>query len=114
MQFLIADSFTDSLSRLNGEEQKAVKTTAFDLQMNPANPGMNFHRLDKARPKTSPKTSVPHIHIFCRNTILKWTLCGKAICVSVFLIRGSVSFWWIERLFAPESWCRWVCCEKVD
>ena len=49
MQFLIADSFTDSLSRLNGDEQKAVKTTAFDLQMNPANPGMSFHRLDKAR-----------------------------------------------------------------
>ena len=99
MQFLIADSFTDSLFRLIGDEQKAVKTTAFDLQMNPANPS---------------KTSVPHIHIFCRNTILKWKLCGNAICVSVFLIRGSVSFWWIERLFAPESWCRWVCCEKVD
>ena len=51
MQFLIADSFTDSLSRLNGDEQKAVKTTAFDLQMNSANPGMSFHRLDKARDK---------------------------------------------------------------
>jgi mRNA-degrading endonuclease RelE of RelBE toxin-antitoxin system len=51
MQFLIADSFTDSLSRLNGDEQKAVKTTAFDLQVNPANPGMSFHRLDKARDK---------------------------------------------------------------
>jgi mRNA-degrading endonuclease RelE of RelBE toxin-antitoxin system len=51
MQFLIADSFTDSLSRLNGDEQKAVKTTAFDLQMNPANPSMSFHRLDKARDK---------------------------------------------------------------
>ena len=51
MHFLIADSFTDSLSRLNGDEQKAVKTTAFDLQMNPANPGMSFHRLDKAREK---------------------------------------------------------------
>lgn len=54
MQFLIADSFTDSLSRLNGDEQKAVKTTAFDLQMNPANPGMSFHRLDKARDKNDP------------------------------------------------------------
>ncbi|MCX6975535.1 MAG: hypothetical protein NTZ94_14840 [Verrucomicrobia bacterium] len=31
MQFLIADSFTDSLFRLKGEEQKAVKTAAFDL-----------------------------------------------------------------------------------
>ena len=51
MQFLIADSFTDSLARLTGEEQKAVKTTAFDLQLNPANPGMSLHKLDKARDK---------------------------------------------------------------
>ena len=42
MEFLIADTFTDSLARLTGEEQKAVKTTAFDLQMNPANPGMKL------------------------------------------------------------------------
>lgn len=31
MNFLIAETFTDSLARLTGEEQKAVKTTAFDL-----------------------------------------------------------------------------------
>lgn len=47
--FLIADTFTDSLARLTGEEQKAVKTTAFDLQLNPSTPGLSFHRLDKAR-----------------------------------------------------------------
>jgi len=29
MTFLIADTFTDSLTRLTGDEQKAVKTTAF-------------------------------------------------------------------------------------
>ena len=51
MDFRIADIFTDSLARLTGDEQKAVKTTAFDLQMNPANPGMSFHKLDKARDK---------------------------------------------------------------
>jgi len=49
MHFLIADTFTDSLANLTNEEQKAVKTTAFDLQMNPANPGMQFHKIDKAR-----------------------------------------------------------------
>lgn len=49
MNFRIADTFTDSLARLTGEEQKAVKTTAFDLQMNPANPGMSFHKLDRAK-----------------------------------------------------------------
>src|SRR3989442_1006752 len=51
MEFRIADTFTDSLVRLTGDEQKAVKTTAFDLQLNPANPGMSFHKLDKAKDK---------------------------------------------------------------
>ena len=51
MEFRIADTFTDSLARLTGEEQKTVKTTAFDLQLNPANPGMSFHKLDKAKDK---------------------------------------------------------------
>ena len=51
MEFRIADSFTDSLARLTGDEQKAVKTTAFDLQVNPEQPGLRFHRLDKARDK---------------------------------------------------------------
>src|SRR5947199_5432875 len=51
MEFRIADTFTDSLAALTGEEQKAVKTTAFDLQLNPAKPGMSFHKLDKARDK---------------------------------------------------------------
>jgi len=49
MQFRIADTFTDSLARLTGDEQKAVKTTAFDLQLNPASPGMQFHKLSAAR-----------------------------------------------------------------
>lgn len=51
MAFLIADTFTESLARLTNDEQKAVKTTAFDLQMNPANPGMSFHKLDMAKDK---------------------------------------------------------------
>jgi superfamily I DNA/RNA helicase len=48
-EFLIADTFTASLARLTGSEQKAVKTTAFDLQLEPAGRGMHFHRLDRAR-----------------------------------------------------------------
>ena len=49
MEFRIADTFTDSLGKLTGDEQKAVKTTAFDLQMNPANPGMRLHRIDNSK-----------------------------------------------------------------
>jgi mRNA-degrading endonuclease RelE of RelBE toxin-antitoxin system len=51
MNFRIADTFTDSLAKLTGEEQKTVKTTAFDLQLNPASPSMSFHKLDKAKDK---------------------------------------------------------------
>lgn len=49
MNFRISDTFTTSLAKLTGDEQKQVKTTAFDLQMNPANPGMSFHKLEKAK-----------------------------------------------------------------
>ena len=51
MDFRIADTFTDSLGRLTGQEQKAVKTTAFDLQMDPASPGLSFHKLDRVQDK---------------------------------------------------------------
>jgi len=51
LDFRIADTFTDSLTRLTGDEQMAVKTTAFDLQLNPVSTGMSFHKLDQARDK---------------------------------------------------------------
>src|ERR1700730_12982073 len=51
MEFRIADTFTDRLTRLTGEEQKAVKTSAFDLQLNPTSPGLSFHKLEKAKDK---------------------------------------------------------------
>jgi mRNA-degrading endonuclease RelE of RelBE toxin-antitoxin system len=49
MEFRIADTFTDSLTRLTGEEQKLVKTAAFDLQLNPAHPSLQFHKLVRAK-----------------------------------------------------------------
>jgi hypothetical protein len=51
MEFLIADTFTDSLGRLTGDEQKSAKMAAFDLQLNPSHPSLSFHKLDKARDK---------------------------------------------------------------
>ena len=51
MNFLIADTFTDSLAKLSAEEQKGAKTTAFDLQVNPDQPGLSYHRLDKVKDK---------------------------------------------------------------
>lgn len=51
MDFRIADTFTDSLVRLTGDEQKAVKTTAFDLQLNLAHPSMSLHRIEQSKDK---------------------------------------------------------------
>ena len=45
MEFRIADTFVSSLAKLPNQEQKAVKTTVFDLQVNPASPGLSFHKL---------------------------------------------------------------------
>ena len=49
MEFRIADTFTDSLSKLTSQEQKVAKTTAFDLQINPESPGLRFHKLGKCK-----------------------------------------------------------------
>lgn len=49
MEFRIADTFTNALTKLTREEQKAVKTSAFDLQTNPTNPGLQLHRIDASK-----------------------------------------------------------------
>jgi len=49
MNFHIAESFTAALARLTGQEQRQAKTAAFDLQLNPAQPGLQMHRLTNSR-----------------------------------------------------------------
>jgi hypothetical protein len=51
MQFLLADTFQGSLDRLSGEEQRAAKVAAFELQMNPSTPGLQCHRLENIKDK---------------------------------------------------------------
>lgn len=51
MEFRIADTFTDALARLPAQEQKAVKVSAMDLQMNPVSTGLQLHRIDKSKDK---------------------------------------------------------------
>lgn len=49
MNFLIADSFTASFNHLSGLDQKAVKASVFDLQMDPTGNGLQLHRIDKSK-----------------------------------------------------------------
>ncbi|MDF2096122.1 UvrD-helicase domain-containing protein [Aquibaculum arenosum] len=48
MTLLYASTFTDALARLSNQEQKQVKLTAFDLQLDPTSKGLQMHRIDKA------------------------------------------------------------------
>lgn len=49
MTFLLADSFTASFNRLSGQDQKAVKASVFDLQMDPSGAGLQMHRVDRSK-----------------------------------------------------------------
>ncbi|WP_425044651.1 UvrD-helicase domain-containing protein [Primorskyibacter sp. S87] len=49
MTHRIADTFYDALAKLTQQEQKQVKTAAFDFQMDPSLPGLSMHRVDRAR-----------------------------------------------------------------
>ena len=76
MNFLIAATFIDSLARLTGEEQKAVKTTAFDLQLNPAKPGMSLHRLDKGKDRNFWSVRVSaNIRLIVHRSVSSLLLC---------------------------------------
>ena len=49
MNFHIADTFTSSFNRLSGQDQKAVKASVFDLQIDPSGNGLQLHRIDKSK-----------------------------------------------------------------
>ena len=90
MDFRIADTFTDSLAKLTGEEQKSVKTTAFDLQLNPVNPGMSLHKLDKATDKNFWSVRVSSdIRLIVHKTATSLLLC--------YVDHHDKAYSWAER-----------------
>ena len=79
MEFRIADTFTDSLSKLTGDEQKATKIAALDLQLNPAHPSLQFHKLEKAKDKSFASIRVNRdIRIIVHRTDQSLLLCYVA------------------------------------
>src|SRR6266403_1346529 len=90
MEFLIADTFTDSLARLRGDEQKAAKTTAFDLQTNPVNPGMALHRIDNSKDKNFWSARVgSDIRLIIHKTPASLLLC--------YVDHHDAAYGWAER-----------------
>jgi mRNA-degrading endonuclease RelE of RelBE toxin-antitoxin system len=90
MEFRISDTFTDSLARLTGDEQKLVKTTAFDLQMNPVNPGMSLHKLDRAKDKNFWSVRVgADVRLIVHKTASSFMLC--------YVDHHDKAYQWAER-----------------
>src|SRR5438552_12893342 len=90
VEFLIADTFTDSLAQLTGDEQKIAKTTAFDLQLNPVNPGTALHRIDNAKDKNFWSARVGRdIRLIIHKTIDSFLLC--------YVDHHDAAYAWAER-----------------
>lgn len=90
MDFRIANTFVESLARLTGEEQKAAKTSAFDLQMNPAHPSLKLHKLEKAYDKNLWSIRVNEgIRIIVHKTGSSFMLC--------YVDHHNPAYAWAER-----------------
>ena len=90
MQFRIADTFTDSLAKLTGDEQKAVKNTAFDLQMNRAHPGLKLHQIDGAKDKDFWSARVNlDLRLIVHRTASSYLLC--------YVDHHEAAYQWAER-----------------
>jgi mRNA-degrading endonuclease RelE of RelBE toxin-antitoxin system len=90
MEFRVTDTFTDSLAKLTGEEQKAAKMAAFDVQLNPVHPGLQFHKLDKAKdPKFCSVRVSRDLRIIVHRTGISLLLC--------YVHHHDEAYQWAER-----------------
>ncbi|MBR8187006.1 UvrD-helicase domain-containing protein [Burkholderia ambifaria] len=90
MIFCIAESFQTALRGLSAQEQKAVKETVFDLQMNPAAPGLQFHRIDKSKDPNFWSMRVSRdIRLIVHKTQGSFLLC--------YVGHHDVAYMWAER-----------------
>ena len=90
MQFRIADTFTASLAKLPNDQQRAAKTTAFDLQTNIAHPGLSLHRVTGAR---DPGFWSARVNLDLRIILHR---SGEDV-VLCYVDSHDDAYWWAER-----------------
>ena len=90
MNFLIADTFTASFNRLSGLDQKAVKASVFDFQMDPAGNGLQLHRIDNSKDPISDKHGCNHdVRLIVHKT-------GESLLVA-YVGHHDDAYAWAER-----------------
>jgi hypothetical protein len=90
VQFLIASTFQDSLAKLQTGEQNAAKLAAMELQMNPAHPGLQMHKLDRAKDKSFWSARVTDdLRLILHRT--------EASCLLCYVDHHDPAYAWAER-----------------
>jgi superfamily I DNA/RNA helicase/mRNA-degrading endonuclease RelE of RelBE toxin-antitoxin system len=90
MRFIIADTFSDSLAKLTAQEQKAVKSTAFDLQIDPSRPDLQYHKLDRAQDPNFASIKVSRdIRIIVHRTKSSFMIC--------YVDHHDAAYQWAQR-----------------
>ena len=77
MVFRIAETLSDSMAKLNNQEQKAVKEAIYEFHVNPKNPGLSMHRVERAKDKCFWTARVNRdirlvVHKKNQDTLLAW------------------------------------------
>jgi mRNA-degrading endonuclease RelE of RelBE toxin-antitoxin system len=94
MKFCIADSFPKALAKLPAQEQKIVKTTVFDLQLDPSSPSLQFHRIDKSKDPNFWYVRVSRdVRIVVHKTSASFLIC--------YVDHHNYAYKWAER--RPET-----------
>lgn len=90
MQVAIANTFNDSLARLTDDEQRAARSTAFEMQLNPAHPSLHMHRIDASRDRHFWSVRVNQdVRIVVHQTDATLTLC--------YVDHHAEAYRWAER-----------------
>ena len=77
MTHRIADTFYDSLNKLSQQEQKNVKQSVFDFQLDPSQAAFSMHKVDRGRDPNLWTARVNRdirmvVHKQDGNTLLAW------------------------------------------
>lgn len=93
-QTVIAQTFTDSLAKLTLDEQKQAKQTFVDIQLNPKNPGLQYHRIDRSRDKNFWSVRVNRD---IRIIVHKMGSDGGTTTMIAYVAHHDDAYYWAER-----------------
>ena len=94
MQTVIAQTFLESLARLTADEQKQAKQTFVDIQLNPENPGLQYHRVDRSKDKNFWSVRVNRD---IRIIVHKLSAAGAATTMIAYVAHHDDAYDWAER-----------------